>query len=252
MHESYIKSLWGSDECHWSAVDSEGQSGGIVTIWRKGVMRADFSFKAKGLLGVNVVWNGTNCYFINVYSPCTIAEKRALWSQLLVWKNNLSSGEWIIGGDFNAIKTEDERIGRGMENRTEMEEFAGLIDLLEVVDLPVIGNKFTWLKLGGDVRSRIDRFLMTEGIINLWKAVAQASGNRDISDNRPIWVKTCNKDWGVKPFKVFSCWNEHPDLERFVGEAWKAFQCNGTSVYVLKEKIKHIRDRLRWWNLLKE
>ncbi|XP_058724480.1 uncharacterized protein LOC131595951 [Vicia villosa] len=209
MEESLIRSLWGWEDCEWSALDSEGQSGGVVTIWRKGVIKPEFSFKAKCVLGVNAVWKG---------------------------------------GDFNAIKVEEERCGRVQANRVEMEEFANFIELMEVVDLPVLGNKFTWINSSGKAKSRLDRFLLSEGINNLWKIVAQVTGNRDISDHRPIWVKACNRDWGPKPFKVFNCWHEHPEFENFVKEEWNSKQVKGSSAFVLKGKIKNLRERLRWWN----
>ncbi|XP_058776931.1 uncharacterized protein LOC131651277 [Vicia villosa] len=249
MEEGIINSIWGKELCEWSALDSEGQSGGLVTIWKKGVIRSEFSFKAKGLLGINASWEGINCYFLNVYSSCEIAEKRILWNQLIEWKNKFPKGEWIIGGDFNAIKVGSERIGRLRTNRVEMEEFSRVIELLEVIDLPVVGNKFTWINSNGKAKSRINRILLSDGIIDKWKIVAQVTGNRDISDHRLVWIKACNKNWGAKPFKVFNCWYEHPEFENFVREVWNSQQVTGTSAFVLKEKIKRLRERLCWWNL---
>ncbi|XP_058754723.1 uncharacterized protein LOC131627880 [Vicia villosa] len=183
-----------------------------------------------------------------VFWELTHRGKRILWNQLLEWKYKFPKGEWIIGGDFNAIKVGVERVRRVRANRLEMEEFSRVIELLEVVDLPVVGNKFTWINSNGKLKSRIDRILLSEGIINLWKIVAQVTGNRDISDHRPVWIKACNKYWGAKPFKVFNCCYEHPDFENFVKEVWSSQQITGTRAFVLKENIKHLRERLRWWN----
>lgn len=49
-----------------------------------------------------------NCFFVNVYSTCLGFEKRELWSELLNFKNRLGVGEWLVGGDFNAVKSKVE------------------------------------------------------------------------------------------------------------------------------------------------
>ncbi|XP_058757340.1 uncharacterized protein LOC131630577 [Vicia villosa] len=248
MEVGLAKSFWGLKDCEWSAVGSEGRSGGLLTIWSKGTIEPIFSFKDKGILGVNADWKGTNCYFVNIYSSCCIAEKRVLWNRLLEWKQHFLVGEWIIGGDFNAIKKGEERRGKVQSSRVEMEEFSKFIELMEVVDLPMLGNKFTWLNSNGRARSRIDRILLSEGIIKLWNAVAQVTGKRDVSNHRPVWVKSSNVDWGPKPFKVFKCWFEHGDFLKFVKTEWNSHNEDGTSAFVLKEKLKRLRERLRWWN----
>lgn len=172
MEERIIKILWGVEEFERSAVGSEGHSGGMLTVWKKGVIEPSFSFKDKGFLGVNVCWQGTNCNFVNVFSSCFISEKRELWRKLLDWKFKLPRGEWIVGGEFNAIKLGEERKGRSQSSGVEMEEFVKFIELMEVVDVPVIGNKLTWINSNGKASSRLVRILLSEGTINQWKVVA--------------------------------------------------------------------------------
>ncbi|MCI12574.1 endonuclease/exonuclease/phosphatase family protein, partial [Trifolium medium] len=54
-----------------------------------------------------------------------------------------------------------------------------------MVDLPVSGKKFTWFSADGRSMSRSDRFLLSDGIIDNWKATGQWVGDRDISDHCP-------------------------------------------------------------------
>ncbi|XP_058749275.1 uncharacterized protein LOC131622266 [Vicia villosa] len=222
MEEFLVQSLWGRRECDWSVVNSEGLSGGLLTIWNKGAVEPLFSFKDKGLLGLNAVWKNINCYFINIYTPCDLREKRVLWQSLLEWKQRLPVGQWIIGGDFNAIKLGEERKGKSQSNRGEMEEFVKFIELMKLVDLPLVGNKFTWINSNGKARSRLDRILLSEGIIDHWKVVAQVAGRRDVFDHR--------------------------EFLEFVEVEWKAISITGTSAYVLKEKLKLLKGRLKWRN----
>ncbi|XP_058785067.1 uncharacterized protein LOC131659978 [Vicia villosa] len=212
MVDEVVYSLWGSKECEWSAKNSEGRSGGILTVWNKDNITPILSFRGKGYLGVKAWRKDKVIYFIKVYSPCALNEKRMLWSELLVLKNKYGDGEWIMGGgDFNAVREVEERWGRSANSRqTEIEEFNTFIDCMELLDVPVLGNKHTWINSNGTASSRLDRFLLSEEIVQSWNVMAQRFGNRDISDHRPIWILTNKLNWGPKPFKVFKPWFEHP------------------------------------------
>lgn len=38
MEDRLVLILWGSEDCQWAVVDSVGQIGGILTIWRNDVI----------------------------------------------------------------------------------------------------------------------------------------------------------------------------------------------------------------------
>lgn len=218
----------------------------MITIWKRGVINPLFSFKDNGFLGLNAEWKGNNLYFINVYSSCCLVEKRSLWNSLLTWKQKLSVGEWIIGGDFNAGKMKEEHKGRFAGCNREMEEFSKFLELLEVGDLPLIKNKFTWISLNGQARSRIDHILVSVGIIDSWNVVAQECGKRDISNHMPVWLKASILNWRPKPFKVLNYWYEHVEFLDFVKSQWDSFNVQGSSAFILEENFRRLRDNLRW------
>lgn len=45
------------------------------------------------------------------------------------------------------------------------------IDLMEVVDVPIIGSSFTWLNMEGFAGSIQNMFILCEGDIYSWKLV---------------------------------------------------------------------------------
>lgn len=56
-------------------------------------------------------------------------------------------GEWCIARDFNTIKNEKERKGRGSHvNRRETGEFYSFIDSFDLMGIPASGNIFTMFK----------------------------------------------------------------------------------------------------------
>lgn len=82
----------------------------------------------------------------------------------------------------------------------EFIEFSAFIDLMELVDLPTVGENFTWSSVNGWSRSRIDRFMLFEELVDCWKVGCQEIRPKDISDHSLVWLKCKMKNWGRKPF----------------------------------------------------
>lgn len=141
------------------------------------------------------------------------------------------------------------RKGRNTQlNQAELVGFKHFIDQMEVVDIPVLGKNFTWFSSDGASMSRLDRFLLSEGVIQKWDITAQSVGDKDISDHYPIWLKGGEMNWGPKPFRFNNCWLEHNGFCDFVKTCWENFQVEGWSGFVLKQKLKLLKEKLQWWN----
>ena len=74
-----------------------------------------------------------------------------------------------MAGDFNLVRFSKERSGEGRLN-ADMRRFLGVIEDLELKDLPPHGGTFTWSGgLNGCFKSRLDRFLVSkdwEGLVS--------------------------------------------------------------------------------------
>ncbi|PNX66795.1 cytochrome p450, partial [Trifolium pratense] len=122
--DSMVNSLWGNSDVEWLAKASCGLSGGLLTVWKRDLFNFCFSFTGTGFLGLCVEWKNTVIYIVNIYSPCNMSGKRKLWSELIAFKLNNVKGEWVLGGDFNAILNSGERSGsNGGSMRNERVEF---------------------------------------------------------------------------------------------------------------------------------
>src|SRR3954467_5512721 len=130
--------------------------------------------------------------------------------------------------------------------RREITIFKEFIEEMELVDLPTIGGKFTWIKSNGKSMSRIDKFLLSDSLIEDWKVVGQYIGERDVSDHAPIWFKDNRKDWGPKTFKFNNLWLKHEDMNNFVEEEWKKIVIKGRGDFCLVEKMKTLKNQLTW------
>jgi len=50
--DSVCRGIWGGDDCDWAFLHSVGNSGGIISIWRKSNSNLLFSFVGEGFVGV--------------------------------------------------------------------------------------------------------------------------------------------------------------------------------------------------------
>ena len=55
-------------------------------------------------------------------------------------------------------------------------------------------------------------------------------------------------DWGPKPFRVLDCWLKDKSFEKIIKETWSNSQQSGWGGYVLKQKIKQLKERMKLWN----
>ncbi|MCH86627.1 LINE-1 reverse transcriptase like, partial [Trifolium medium] len=180
----------------------------------------------EGFVGVCLEWGllKTICIVVNVHSKCDLVSKRRHWNNLILCKRGLGDGRWCVVGDFNAVCRSEERFGvnsvGGASTPTEIIEFRRFLEDLELVDLPLVGRRFTWFQASGRAMSRIDRILISDewamrwGISSLWVLP------RDLSDHCHLTLKYIN-------LRI---------------EGWMGF--------VLKEKLKALKKFLRDWHKL--
>lgn len=88
-------------------------------------------------------------------------------------KNSWPKGEWCVVGDFNVVKKERERKGTHDHfNKGEASEFNSFIVEMNLIDVPIVGSKFIWHKPNGGAMTRLDRFLVSEPLLLVWKVDA--------------------------------------------------------------------------------
>ncbi|XP_058775615.1 uncharacterized protein LOC131649887 [Vicia villosa] len=250
VSNSIAFSFWRRRDIGFSFMLFVGAFGGLISLWNSESVQVLCSFGGEDYLGLKVVWMEEVFYIVNVYSSCNSGEKRVLWRKLLDLKSRFSDGEWVIAGDFNAAKNMNERKGSlGRYKVSEARDFLEFINLSNLVDVPSKGKKFTWFGGDGKARSRIDRFLVADNIVNKWGVVCQMVGDRDVSDHFPIWLISNKVNWGPKPFKVNGEWFSNKDFLPFVEKVWKELVVEGRGDSVLKEKLKILKESLKWWNL---
>lgn len=245
--------LWGDTDFDWESVPAENRSGGLLCIWRKSLLQIHHREVGQNFICIvgHNLQNDMLCCFVNVYAPCDMLGKRLLWDKLISLKNSVSSDLWCVSGDFNAVRSPSERRGAtGMSSsqRREAADFNEFIDRMELLDIPLVGRKFTWVRPNGQQMSRLDRVMVSSEWLNHWPGYVQEVLPRDISDHCPLLFRISTQNWGPKPFRVLNCWFDDPKFKRFVEETWKEIVVYGRGAYVLKEKLKLLKQKLKHWN----
>ncbi|PNX64517.1 cysteine-rich receptor-like protein kinase, partial [Trifolium pratense] len=185
----------------------------------------------------------------NVYAPCDDGAKQVLWDSLSVRLDSLGGNKVCVCGDFNAVKHLDERRSvRNGHRSSDHIPFNRFIEDNSLIDLPLIGRKFTWFKGDGFSMSRLDRFLLSEEWCLTWPNCKQIAKLRGLSDHCPLVLSANEEDWGPRPSRMLKCWKDIPGYNMFVREKWNSFQVDGWGGYVLKEKFKMIKEALREWH----
>ncbi|WRX10499.1 Reverse transcriptase domain - like 10 [Theobroma cacao] len=166
--------------------------------------------------------------------------------EILSLKNSYE-GPWCICGDFNIIKSTEEKIGDNLDY-SGMALFIDFINSMELVNLPLSGGLFTW----SDNRAfptmcHLDRFLVSDDIMLKFPAVIQRVLPRSTSDHNPISLSVNQSDWGPKPFKLFSHWLENKDFISHLQESWKQIQDFALPNTSLFDKIKKLKHSIKAW-----
>lgn len=77
----------------------------------------------------NMITTGQEFVIANIYAPCDLMAKQAIWLHLSQFVLNFADVNLCICGDFNSVRSEDERRGRGVVARqAESVNFNNFID----------------------------------------------------------------------------------------------------------------------------
>ncbi|CAI9294636.1 unnamed protein product [Lactuca saligna] len=161
-----VRSLWGNASCCYAYSPSRGN------------------------LGVEGVWvsSGVEVVFVSVYAPQGTDSKRQLWGEIGQLMNSCS-GEFVLMGDFNEVRDESECMGSQF-HPASTRIFNQFIEDANLFDIALGGPRFTRSDKWGSKFSKLDRFLVSKGLLVLFPHLSLAS-----------WIGFWNP-WPTSPFNI--------------------------------------------------
>ncbi|KAJ9564376.1 hypothetical protein OSB04_000342 [Centaurea solstitialis] len=248
-----VASVWGNSNRDFVALNSSGNSSGLLTVWDCNLFKMNKSVKHDGFIAVHGVWRGNNAKvgIINVYAPQRAIEKNLLWDDIKRELLRTSDVAWIVCGDFNEVRSAEERKGSKFDSRGA-NCFNDFIVAANLTDLRLGGRKFTWMNADCTKLSKLDRFLVNSDFNSLWPEANALALPRVFSDHCPILLETRTCDFGPIPFKFFNSWLLNPELENLVKEKWDAQKPEFevfSSIERLSRKLRFLKNAIKEWRL---
>ena len=246
---SDIRSIEGNQSMDFVALKAQGSAGGIIVMWDKTFFNLVSS--SCGDFSVTCLFQTVGCdfewVFTGVYGPHTRAEKLSMWEELRCTREGWS-GPWCVAGDFNEILHGHER-SSGVCLSNTMAEFRDFINFSALLDPPLRGGDFTWSRSGNEaVCSRLDRFLVSAEWEEHFPDLIQKRLPRLLSDHFPICLETAHLERGKAPFRFENMWLRSEGFSDVIKQWWGEARVYGFASYVVANKLKFIKGKLKVWN----
>nr|GEV25891.1 RNA-directed DNA polymerase, eukaryota [Tanacetum cinerariifolium] len=271
---------------------ARGRSGDILCVWDKLLFHKRRTYATKHYLCVEGTWmaNNVDLLFIFVYSPQELSLKRVLWNYMLetfnrwhgewvkklchsnhvnflsieetkmvslvLWNYMLETfnrwhGEVIIMGDFNEVRFTSKRHGSYFHSLNTA-EFNMFIANSKLIDIPLGGYSFTWSDKHASKMSKLDRFLVYQGMLDLFPNLTGLILHRHFFDHRLILLKETHVDYDPTPFCLYHSWLLEDDFHSVIEDSWNNDGISASnSMILLKNKLKFLKQRLKEWSNIK-
>ncbi|GJY55048.1 RNA-directed DNA polymerase, eukaryota [Tanacetum coccineum] len=112
------------------------------------------------------------------------------------------NGECIVMGDFNEVRRKEDRWGTSF-NVFRTRVFNQFISSAGLVEIQLEGYNFTWAHPSASKMSKLDRFLVSDGLLSIFPYLSAVYLDKHLSDHRPILLREVNADYGATPFRFF-------------------------------------------------
>ncbi|GJZ35233.1 RNA-directed DNA polymerase, eukaryota [Tanacetum coccineum] len=242
------KFMWGNSNYDFVCSDSLGNSGGILCIWEATVFKKDHVTISDNFVAIYGTWipNNVKVLMVVVYAPQQPLNRRLLWEYLSILLTRWN-GEAIIMGDFNDVRNREERRGSWF-NPSSARSFDQFILSSGLVDVKMEGYAFTWSHPSATKMSKLDRFLVSEGIISLFPSITSVCLDRHLSDHRPILLRELKLDFGPSPFRFYHSWFSYAGFDEMVEQTWRAFSHSDRNGMIrFKKKLQDLKIIIRSW-----
>ncbi|GJR15364.1 RNA-directed DNA polymerase, eukaryota [Tanacetum coccineum] len=117
-----------------------------------------------------------------------------------------------------------------------------------LIDIQMEGYSFTWAHPSASKMSKLDRFLLSNGLLSFFPHLSAVCLDRHLSDHRPILLKEVHSDFGPTPFCFFHSWLDLPGFDEMISSSWASFNLDDSNAMIrFKKKLKLLKVEIRKW-----
>lgn len=127
-------------------VNCNGKSGGLMLLWKEPIDITIFSYSS-GHIDCKVK-HADKCWrFTGFYGHPEVTLRKHSWELLrkLNSMHELAGLPWLVGGDFNEICHDSEKLGGNPRPYQQTQAFRDTIEVCSLQDLHGSGDFFTWV-----------------------------------------------------------------------------------------------------------
>ncbi|KAK1347753.1 hypothetical protein POM88_055030 [Heracleum sosnowskyi] len=141
--QSMQNDIWDVADHGWAIQNSEGFSGGLLTSWDKDLFEEVGVKTNKNWLWISLRSKNTGVKFhcVNIYAPQEPREKREVWKALSIEFMKDELDPVCFMGDFNAIRSIEERKDCSYR-RADTHDFNKFIKDLNLLEIPMSNDSF--------------------------------------------------------------------------------------------------------------
>jgi exonuclease III len=245
---AYLKNFCPNHFDSFAFVPSVGNSGGSIIIWKSSKLAGNVIFQNEYAQSVEFFSNLSACSWIitNIYAPCTPQGE----IDFLNWLYNItmpSNKLWLIVGDFNLIRWQDDRNKSG-GNINLMLKFNEAISTLDLVEIPLHDLCYAWSNRQREpLLQRLDWFFISQEWSIVYPDTCAKTMPRDISDHVPCLVSFKSKVHKPKIFRFEIFWLEYEGFMNIFQSTWHGLPSLPDKAKKLTVKFKIARKALKDW-----
>ncbi|GJZ09656.1 RNA-directed DNA polymerase, eukaryota [Tanacetum coccineum] len=243
-----VKFMWGNSNYDYVFSEAAGNSGGILCIWEESFFKKDYVTISDSFVAIYGTWipSKTKLLVVSIYAPQQPSLRRVLWEYLLILLGRWN-GEAILMGDYNEVRTNVERRGTCF-NVNNASFFNQFISSSGLVDIKMEGYTFTWSHPSAEKMSKLDRFLVSDGILTIFPSISALCLDRHLSDHRPILLCEVKVDFGPIPFRFYHSWFKLVGFDDMVEQTWRALAYSDNNKMIrFKKKLQELKKVIRLW-----
>ena len=125
--------------------------------------------------------------FVNVYAPQSPSKKKQLWQELKDFVLADHNRAWVIFGDFNEVRDEDERVGSRF-SKSGVKLFNEFIEASGLLEVRCGGRRFIRFSSNGDKLSKLDHIFVYNMFFTVWSNPTVEILPRSYSDHCPLFL----------------------------------------------------------------
>ncbi|GKE41975.1 RNA-directed DNA polymerase, eukaryota [Tanacetum coccineum] len=230
-----------------------------VIIGSQGECNVETKMESMKLVTIKTLWGNSSFDYALSYSLGNSRGILCVWEPTLFVKDNVTSsdnflavmdrwdGDCVIMGDFNKVRTEQERYG-SVFNIQGANAFNSFISLASLIDLTFDGYAYTWAHKTASKMSKLDRFVVSKGLLASSMYLSALCLDRDLSDHRLILIRELSIDYGPTPFRFSHTWFNLDGFDKMVEDTWKSLATvDSNGMISLKKKLQALKIVIKQW-----